>query len=227
MNPFFPATTGRPSRFGGAAALVAGAALALGSGAASALETTFVGYTDGCFGLACVPLGAPGPQSLALGSTGLTYINSTFDATTSGGFLSLGSTAGATPAANFNNLGSFVLTGAPLDYVGNAFDLLVTFTAPPGTTPGTALFADLISGSVTTTDVGGVFVNFDNTPKHFTFTGGSFDFFVNDVSLTAGHKIAVSGTILSQVTAVPEPETYALLVAGLAAVGFMARRRKT
>ena len=227
MKTFFPAPAGRPSRFNGAAALLAGAALALGSGAASALETTFVGYTDGCFGLACVPPGAPGAQTITLGSTGLTYNNSTFNATTSGGFLSLGSTGAATPAGNFNNLGSFILTGDPFDYVGNNFDLLVTFTAPPGTTPGTALFTDHISGSVTTNDVGGVFINFDNTPQHFTFTGGSFDFFVNDVSLTAGHMIAASGTILSQVTAVPEPETYALFMAGLAAVGFMARRRKT
>jgi len=30
----------------------------------------------------------------------------------------------------------------------------------------------------------------------------------------------------SSVTAVPEPETYAMLLAGLGLVGFMARRRK-
>jgi hypothetical protein len=36
------------------------------------------------------------------------------------------------------------------------------------------------------------------------------------------------GAILDQVTitAVPEPETYAMLLAGLAAVGFAARRRR-
>lgn len=227
MNTLLSAAAVLPSRFNRAAALLAGAVLALGSGAASALETTFVGYSDGCFGLACVPPGAPGAQTIQLGTTGLSYNNSTFNATTSGGFLSIGSTGAATPGGNLDNLGSFVLTGDPFDYVGNNFDLLVTFTAPPGTAPGTALFIDKISGSVTTNDVGGIFLNFDNTPQHFTFTGGSFDFFVNDVSLTAGHLISVSGTILSQVTAVPEPETYALFMAGLAAVGFMARRRKS
>ena len=33
-----------------------------------------------------------------------------------------------------------------------------------------------------------------------------------------------SGTV--NVTAVPEPETYALMLGGLAAIGFVARRRK-
>jgi hypothetical protein len=226
MKTFFPVPAGGPSRFKGAAALVAGAVLALGSGAASALETTYVGYTDGCFGLACVPPGAPGAQTLTL--SGLTYNNSTFNAETSGGFVSLGSTGATTPAGNFNNLGSFVLTGNPHDYIGNNFDLLVTFTAPPGTAPGTGLFTDTIVGSVTANNQGGVFINFNNAPQHFTFAGGgSFDFFVNDVSLTAGHSIGVSGTILTTVAAIPEPETYALFMAGLAAVGFMSRRRKT
>lgn len=44
-------------------------------------------------------------------------------------------------------------------------------------------------------------------------------------SLTAGSAIAAtySGTV--NITPVPEPESYALLLAGLAAVGFVARRR--
>ncbi|MDQ6685062.1 MAG: PEP-CTERM sorting domain-containing protein [Pseudomonadota bacterium] len=208
----------------GAMALAAGALLGLGSGAANAVETTFIGYTNGCFGLACMPAAVSGPQSVTL-APGLTYNNSTFNAMTSGGFLSLGSNGGMTPAGNFNNLGSFSLGSSLGSYVGQAFDLLVTFTAPFGTTPGSQLFTSVITGSVLANNAGGVFLNFENSAKHFTFAnGGSFDFFVNDVSVNPGGTIGFSGTIIA--AAVPEPETYALFMAGLAALGFMARRRK-
>jgi hypothetical protein len=226
MNTPFPIEVKRPFRLRGAAALAAAALLSLGSGVANAVETTFIGYTNGCFGLACVPVGVAGPQTISLG--GLSYNNSTFNATTSAGFVSIGSAGGPTPASNFNNLGSFTLTTDPFSYTGQHFDLLVTFTAPGGTTPSSGLFTDVITGSVSSTGGGGIFINFDNTPQHFTFgSGGSFDFFVNDVSLTAGQTIGFSGTIISAVSPIPEPETYALFMAGLAAVGFMSRRRKS
>jgi hypothetical protein len=225
MNTRSPATAGRLSRLGGAAALVAGTFLALGSGAAHAVETTFTGFTDGCFGLACVP-----PANSAAATTnldGLTYRDSTFSVTTAGGFVAIGNLP-AIP--NVDNLGSFTLSGSPFVFTGNSFDLLVTFTAPPGTTPSSVLITSTLTGTVNSTDNGGVFVNFDNTPRNFTFGSGAqtgtFTFSVNDLSLVAGGTVAVSGVITSQVSAIPEPETYALLMAGLAAVGFMSRRRK-
>ena len=209
-----------------AMALAAAAVAAITCGTASAQAINFIGSTSGCFDAACTP---------ALG--GLSYTNSTFNVTTTAGFASIGD-APNTP--NFNNLGSFSLNGSAFSYGSHTFNLTVTFTAPPGTTPGSWLFAGPMTGSVSGvasgTDNGGIFVDFDGA-HHFTFgsgaTSGSFDFFVNPVSLTAPklgdppHTIALSGSLTAQVTSVPEPETYALFLAGLGAVGFMARRRKS
>jgi len=36
----------------------------------------------------------------------------------------------------------------------------------------------------------------------------------------------MAGSIAFQITAIPEPETYAMLLAGLGLLGFMARSRK-
>jgi hypothetical protein len=209
-------------------AVAAAAVLGLSAGTANALETTFIGYSDGCFAISpattCAPTNMSSTQIATLG--GLTYLNSNFDVTTAGGFVSIGSGPG-TP--NIDNLGSFSLSTAPFVYNGQHFDLLVTFTAPPGTVPGSGVFTDTLTGTVNANG-GGVFIDFNNTPQSFNFgpgNSGQFDFFVNDLSVTAGHSVAVTGTIETVVTPVPEPETYALFMAGLAAVGFMARRRKS
>src|SRR6266480_6407314 len=95
--------------------------------ASPAHAVEFIGFTDGCFGPACAPVSnsASTPVSLL---PGLTYLNSTFDVTTSGGFVSIGNAPGN---PNVDNLGSFTLTGDPATYTGNHFNLLVSFTAPP------------------------------------------------------------------------------------------------
>ena len=201
------------------------ALLGLASFGAAAQETTFIGYTNGCFTITpCPP-----PSTSALQTTtfaGLTYTNSNFDVTTVGGLASIGDVV-ANP--NIDNLGSFSLLGTQFDYdtPPETFQLRVTFTAPPGTAPSTNVFTANLLGAVLANGTGGVTMDFDNGPQHFTFDNGSFDLYINDVSVTPGGSIALSGRIISQVTAIPEPETYALFMAGLAAVGFMARRRKT
>ena len=79
--------------------------------------------------------------------------------------------------------------------------------------------------------------NADNTPTAFSWNfGGSPT--VHTVELAAGSYyyavLAVAGggaaysiNSAAAVTAVPEPETYALLLAGLGVVGFVAKRRKS
>jgi hypothetical protein len=86
-----------------------------------------------------------------------------------------------------------------------------------------------MTGTVTSVDNGGVFIDFDNTPQHFTFgsgaTAGNFDFWINDLSIIAGRSVAITGTIMSALTPVPEPDTYALMLGGLGLMGFVMRRR--
>jgi len=186
-----------------------------------AAETTFVGYTNGCFSLTCPPPTSSALQTATIG--GLTYGNSNFDVTT---VLGLASLDGAVASPNVDNLGSFSLATSPLVYTGNTFDLRVTFTAPSGTTPVTSVFtADVIGTIIALSD--SLTIDFVNTAHAFTFDNGTFNFFVNDiVGLTPGSSIALSGRFDTNVNAVPEPETSALIMAGLAAFALISRRRK-
>lgn len=55
---------------------------------------------------------------------------------------------------------------------------------------------------------------------------GGTRFLTDETSFAFGYVWAVRGGDVAQVTPVPEPSTYALMLAGLAALGFAAKRRR-
>jgi hypothetical protein len=90
-------------------------------------------------------------------------------------------------------------------------------------------------GFVTFSDGAGTSTEFavDNSGSNFfTVTGITGTFLTFETTLLSGGAAAdivddVRQIRISQVTAIPEPETYALMMAGLVALGFISRRRKT
>jgi hypothetical protein len=180
-----------------------------------AAEVRIAGYTNGAFNTGTPP-NTSATQTATL--LGLTYVNSTFDGTTAGGFRGIGGNPTAPPAQSVNNLGSISLATTPATYTGNTFTLRVTFTAPQGITgSNTTTFTATLTGTVISDNSGGVLLDFNNTPILFTFndtnceanpTGaipgqqttcgnGSFLFSVNDVSIDPGQTVAITGQITS------------------------------
>jgi hypothetical protein len=222
-------------------ALAAFAVIALSGAQAKADEVFISGYTNGAFN--GVPPNTSATQTASLG--GLTYVNSTFSGTTAAGFRGLGGNPVAPPAQNFNNLGAFSLATTPFTYTGNTFTLRVTFTAPEGIAgTNTALFTATLTGTVMSDNMGGVMLDFDNTPILFTFNDvncqattvpgqqttcgtGSFFFSVNDLAIDPGQVAAITGQITgAQQTTIPEPMTMILFGSGLAGIAAKARRRR-
>ena len=215
--------------------LLAVAFLGLSAGESRADEVFISGATAGCFGAACAP-------GAAATTGGLTYSNSTFSGTTAGGFRGLG--GNPNPGANVNNLGSLSLSTAPQSY-NTSFTLQVTFTAPQGIAGSNqATFTATVTGTVISDNVGGVMLDFNNTPILFTFNdascgattipgqqttcgSGSFFFSVNDLAIDPGQTVSITGQITgAQQSTIPEPMTMILFGTGLAGVAANVRRRR-
>ena len=180
----------------------------LAQGEVRADEVTISGFTTGA---------TTAPQLAFFG-------NNSFTGTT---FLGVGALSGA------NNLGTFSLPTAPGQLVGGLFSLGITFTSPTGIAGGQgATFTALIQGTVSpNVNVGGVSIDFDNTPQLFTFndgnTSGSFSLTLADLFVESGQTaILTAGIRGSQTDAIPEPATLLLLGTGITGIAAKMRSKR-
>ncbi|MDQ1610208.1 MAG: motif [Pyrinomonadaceae bacterium] len=153
----------------------------------------------------------------------LSFTGNNFTATTAGG---VGAFSGV------DRIGTFTLlsTAGETPVSGN-FTLNLTFTAPAGINGGqAATYTATVSGTISTPNVGGVSIVFNNPVQTFTFTNasgsGSFSITLPNVFVQSGDTANLTAGLTGNQTAVPEPATMLLLGTGLAGVAARIRKRR-
>jgi hypothetical protein len=160
-----------------------------------------------------------GAGSVCAATTNLGNVNSATPTSFSGSVLSAGP---------FNDIFSFVLPSNS----GSGYDI---HNLPIGI-PGTGNFNTLLSSVSLYSNADGILFNSDDTfLQSFAVPGGSGASFTWGSGIAGNMYLSVSGIANGSlggvyngaisVSAVPEPETYAMLLAGLAIVGAIARRK--
>jgi len=197
--------------------LTAVAATALSAAPAAHAAVTFAGGSTGCF-----QDGGVGPCTATDGGLTFTGGAATFNQTTdSTGFAGVG---GPT-----NNFGTITLVPDGQSYTGDVFNLVISFTAPPGSSSG--MFTANLMGSLTSTGVGGLQISFLNGTQVLSSSSiGPFTLHVNDVAFSG--SLGPNETQLRQdisgyiIAAVPEPATWAMMLLGFGGIGMAMRRRR-
>jgi len=153
----------------------------------------------------------------------LSFTGNNFTATTAGG---VGSFSGV------DRIGTFTLlsTAGETPVAGN-FTLNLTFTAPAGINGGqAATYTATVSGTISTPNVGGVSIVFNNPVQTFTFSNangsGSFSITLPNIFVQSGDTATLTAGLTGNQTAVPEPATMLLLGTGLAGVAARIRKRR-
>lgn len=184
---------------------------------------------------------AANPVVVALNITG---INMNFNKTSVALAIAVSALAAGSAQAVTKNAGlisgsySTVFNVSP----GVTFADTVNFSiAGPSTLTGTAASLTLNFGALSLLDIAGLTVNVWNNIHPYgatnfgSFAGGTGAYTFNlptagnyhvDIKGTATGAFGGTYAVGLQVAAVPEPETYAMLLAGLGVMGAIARRRK-
>jgi len=155
----------------------------------------------------------------------LTFQGNNFTATTAGG---VGSFSGT------DRIGTFVLASTAGETpVSGTFTLNLTFTTPSGVNGGQATtITATVSGTISTPNVGGISIVFDNPMQTFTFSNesgsGTFSIRLPEVFIQSGETANLTAGLTGNQTAaaVPEPATMLLLGTGLAGVAARIRKRR-
>ena len=153
----------------------------------------------------------------------LSFTGNNFTATTAGG---VGSFSGT------DRIGTFVLASTVGETpVNGTFTLNLTFTSPTGINGGqSAMYTATVSGTISTPNVGGVSIVFDNPVQTFTFSNasgsGSFSVTLPNIFVQSGETANLTAGLMGNQTAVPEPATMLLLGTGLAGVAARVRKRR-
>jgi hypothetical protein len=153
----------------------------------------------------------------------LSFTGNSFTATTAGG---VGSFSGTDRIGTF-----FLASTAGETPVNGTFTLNLTFTSPSGIEGGQATtYTATVSGTISTPNVGGVSIVFDNPVQTFTFSNasgsGSFSIRLPDIFVQSGETANLTAGLSGNQTAVPEPATMLLLGTGLAGVAARIRKRR-